>query len=98
VSQATIQTGNAPDGTPTLTLTGNSAVNPGDTVSITFNPTNFQPLRAEITTTYDNQQATVIATFKTIKSGLTHLQFATISVPAKNIAVQVHNYDYVPND
>jgi type II secretory pathway pseudopilin PulG len=98
VSQAAVQTGQAPDGTPTLTLTGGSVVNPGDTVTLTVNPTNFQTLRMDITTTYDGHQVTMSASFKTIKSGLTHLQFATVTVPDNNYTLQVQDYDYVPND
>jgi hypothetical protein len=98
LSQAAIQTGQDPDGTPTLSMTGNSVIVPGDTILLTVNPTNFQPLRMEISTTYEGHQATGSATCKTMKSGLTHLQFATITIPDKNILLQVHNYDYAPND
>jgi hypothetical protein len=98
ISQANTATGQAPDGTPILTLTGNNVVNPGDTLSMTVNPTNFQTRRMEVNTTYDGHQVTVSATFRTMPSGLTHLQYATVDVPDKGIALQVQNYDYVQND
>jgi hypothetical protein len=98
LSQANIQTGTAPDGTPTLTAAGNNVINPGDSLTVTFNPTDFQPLSVQITTFYDGHAVNVSGTFKTIKGGPTHLQFATIDVPDKTMTLQVHNYDYIPND
>lgn len=98
ISQANITTGQAPDGTPNLTMTGNSVVNPGDTLSMTVNPTNFATRRMEISTTYNGDPVTVTATFRTILSGLTHVQYATVEVPDKGITLQVQNYDYVQND
>lgn len=34
------------------------------------------------------------ATFKTLPSGLTHVNYAEVVVPAKNLSVQVQNMDY----
>jgi hypothetical protein len=94
VSQANIQTGQAPDGTPSLTLTGGNIVTPGDNVTLTVNPTNFQTLNMEISTLYDNNQVTMSASFKSMAGGPTHVRFATVQVPAKTIVLQIHNYDY----
>jgi hypothetical protein len=98
VSKAAIQTGDTAAGVPTLTLTGGNVVNPGDSVATTVSPTNFQTLSTQVSATYDGNQVKLNATFRTIASGLTHLQYATIEVPDKNITLQVHNYDYVPNN
>jgi hypothetical protein len=98
ISQSNITTGTAPDGTPILTMTGNGVVNPGDTLSMTVNPTNFATRRMEINTSYNGDPVTVTATFRTMPSGLTHVQYATVEVPDKGITLQIHNYDYVPND
>lgn len=98
MSQANITAGKAPDGTPILTMTGNNVVSPGDTLSMTVNPTNFATRRMEISTTYNGDPVTVTATFRTIPSGLTYLQYATVEVPDKGITLQVQNYDYVQND
>jgi hypothetical protein len=54
------------------------------------------PTQVQITTTHEGDLVNVTATFRTGPTGLNHLQYATITVPAKNIEVQVHNYDYVP--
>ena len=34
------------------------------------------------------------ATFKTLASGLTHMDYAEVTVPGKQLSVQVQNYDY----
>lgn len=44
------------------------------------------------------RQATNSETFRTLPSGLTHLQYAAVELPAKSIAVLIHNCDYMPND
>jgi len=38
------------------------------------------------------------ATFKTLASGLNHVAFAEVSVPAKQLSVQVQNFDYNRNN
>lgn len=98
ISQANLTTGTAPDGSPIVTLTGNGVVFPGDTLSMTVNPANFQTRRMEINTFYDEHPVTVEATFRTMPSGLSHLQYATVNVPDKGITLQVQNYDYMQND
>ncbi len=98
ISQANITTGQAPEGTPILTMTGNNVVSPGDTLTMTVNPTDFATRRMEISTSYNGDPVTVTATFRTMPSGLTHVQYATVEVPDKNITLQVQNYDYQQND
>ena len=79
-------------------LTGNGVVNPGDTLTLTIDPSTHQAKRIEIASSADGHSFAVEGTFKTLKSGLTFMQFAQVEVPDKNISLQVHNYDYVPND
>ena len=98
ISAANMQSAQAPDGSAILTLTGNNVLNPGDTFSLTVNPANFQTRRVQISTTFEGDSVNLSATFKTMKSGLTHMQFADVEVPAKQIVLQIHNFDYVSND
>jgi hypothetical protein len=51
-----------------------------------------------VSTAYKGDQATLSSTFNTLKSGLNYPQFTEISVPAKNLSLQVHNFDYVQNE
>jgi len=98
MSQAKINSIKAPDGSALLQMTGSGVVNPGDTFTLTFDPSTHQARRIEIASSADGHAFTVEGTFKSLKSGLTYMQFATIDVPDKNLTVQIHNFDYVAND
>ena len=37
-------------------------------------------------------------TFKTLPTGLNHVAYAEVTVPAKQLSVQVQNFDYNPNN
>ena len=38
------------------------------------------------------------ASFRTLPSGLTHLEFGEVDVPAKQMSLQLHNYNYNQNN
>jgi hypothetical protein len=97
ISQATIQGGHAPDGSPVLEMTGTNVVNPGDTFFLAVNPTTFQTRRIQVSTTYQGDAVTVTATFTTVPSGLTYPQYVDVEVPDKQLSLLVQNYDYYPN-
>ena len=98
LSTAKIVSATSPEGRAILQTTGNGVVIPGDTLAFTFDAASFAVRRMDITTTFDGQPVTMTATFRTLPSGLTHMQYATVDVPGKSLSVQMHNYDYVPND
>lgn len=95
VSQSTIS---APDANGLLQLTGNSVVRPGDVFTLWVDAAKHQTRKIQLTTTVDQDFVEATATFVTMPNGLNHLQFATVSVPAKNLELQVHNYDYNANN
>ncbi|MBS0191255.1 MAG: hypothetical protein U0573_15615 [Phycisphaerales bacterium] len=95
---ASIVNATDPYGQPILQTTGSNVINPGDTMTITFDSVTFNTKSMEMTTTFDNQPVTMSATFRSITPGLNHMQYATVDVPGKGLVVQVHNYDYVPNN
>jgi len=95
---AMISTGTAPDGTTTLTTTGAGVVVPGDSLTYTFDAKTFAALRVDFSTTYNGDAVTVTTTFRTLPNGLTYPQYSTVNSPAKQLVVQIHNYDYRPND
>jgi hypothetical protein len=79
-----------------LQITGGSVVVPGDTLSLwIYAPTRATRKVSIITFDSEGDQVTATATFKTLSSGLNYLQYATVDVPAKNLSVQIHNYDYI---
>lgn len=98
LSSASIVNATSVTGQPILQTTGSSVVTPGDSMTITFDSTTFNTKSMEVTTTFDNQAVTLSATFRTLPSGLNHMQYATVDVPGKGLVVQLHNYDYVPNN
>jgi hypothetical protein len=95
VSQAQIS---APDSNGLLQLTGSNVVSPGDTFMMWINPATGQVAKIQITTTYEQDMVQLNASYATLKTGLTHLQYAEVTVAAKGITLQVHNFDYNSNN
>jgi hypothetical protein len=95
VSQAQIS---APDANGLLELSGGSVLVPGDAFSLWIEPATRQTRRIQVTTTYEQDMVELNATFQTLKSGLTHVQYAEVNVPGKNLRLQMHNYDYNQNN
>ena len=98
LASATLMQGQDPSGKAILQTTGSSVIVPGDTLSLTVDAATYAFRRVEITTFYEGQEATISATYRTMPSGLTHMQYATVTVPSQSITVMVHNYDYMAND
>jgi len=98
LTQAKINNMQAPDGSSLLQVTGNSAANPGDTISLTFDPATHQARHVEIGGSSEGHPFKVEGSFKSLKSGLTYMQFATIDVPDEKLSLQIHNFDYAVNE
>lgn len=93
ISSATIP---PPNANGELQLSGGSVIVPGDTMSLWINaPTRATRKVSIMTTDSESNAITVTATYKTLASGLTYMQYATVDIPGKNLSVQVHNYDYI---
>ena len=96
---AKVQFVQAPDGSSLLMMQGTNVIQPGDNLSVWADPTTYAFRKIQITTTdQDGDPVNVNGTYKTIPPGLTFISMAEVDLPAKNITLQVHNYDYVPND
>jgi hypothetical protein len=91
ISQATIS---APDANGLLTITGNSVVKPGDTMTMKVYAPTRQPRSVSVTTFVEDDQVNLTATFKTLSNGLNYVGFGQVDVPAQNLSLQVQNYDY----
>ncbi len=92
ISKATIA---APDANGLLTFTGNGVVKPGDTMTMTIHAPTWQPRSITVTTLVEGDQVNLSATCKTLANGLNYVGFAQVDVPAKNLSLQVQNYDYI---
>ena len=91
VSQSSIQ---APDANGLLQLTGSNVVVPGDTLTLSVQATTQQVTRMVITTVFEGDPVAATATFKTLASGLNHLEFGQVDVPAKKMELQLHNFNF----
>lgn len=99
MGSADVEFTQAPDGTTLLRMSGSDVVVPGDTLSIWVNASTHEMRKAQITTTYEGDEANATGTFKTLAaSGLTFMSMAEVEVPAKKMTLQVHNFDYEQND
>ncbi len=54
------------------------------------------PLAA--TVTYQQDMVQITASFAKLKGGPSHLQYAQVTVAAKGMTLQVHNFDYNSNN
>ena len=86
-------TGPSPDGY--LTTTGPNVVVPGDSLTIWTVAATRQTSRVYVSSTFQGQAVQLTATFKTLPSGLTYMNYATIDVPAKQLQLLVQNFDFV---
>jgi len=83
-----------PDATGLVEMTGHNVVTPGDTLSIWTDARTRKTRRVLVNGFYQGEIFTLTGTFNTIPSGLTYLAYAEITVPAKQMTVQVQNFDY----
>jgi len=83
-----------PDASGLLEMTGHNVVSPGDTLSIWTDARTRKTRRLLVNGFYQGDIVTVTATFNTLPSGLTYMAYADVSVPAKQMTVQVQNFDY----
>jgi hypothetical protein len=83
-----------PDARGWLATTGGSVVSPGDTLCVWTDARTRQTRRIQVGTTFQGNAVELTATFNTLASGLTSMAYAEVTVPAKQLSVQVQNFDY----
>lgn len=83
-----------PDANGLFEMTGQNVVYPGDAFSVWFDARTRQTRRIQVTTIFQGDQVDLTATFKTLKSGLTYMAYGDVNVPAKQMSVQMQNFDY----
>jgi hypothetical protein len=77
-----------------ILMNGASVVVPGDSLSIWTDASTRKTHKIQVDTFFQGQGVNLTATFKTLQSGLTHVNYAEVMVPAKNLSIQVQNFDY----
>jgi hypothetical protein len=92
LTQATIA-GIDPSGL--VQMTGRNVVVPGDTLSIWTDIRTQQTRRVQVNSSYRGNPVNMTGTFQTLFGGPNYMAFAEVTVPAKQLSVQVQNYDYI---
>jgi hypothetical protein len=87
-----------PDAGGLLQMTGTNVAMPGDTFTVWIDARTRQTRRVHAGTYFQGSPVSLSATFKTLASGLTHLAFGEAVVPAKQLSVQVQDFDYNRNN
>ena len=87
-----------PDANGLLALSGGSVVSPGDSMTVWINATTHKAAKAFIATNYQGNPVTMNATFNVLASGLSYMNFADIQIPAKQLEIQVSNFNYNKNN
>ncbi len=87
-----------PDANGLFEMTGRNVVFPDDTFSLWVDPRTRHAQKIQVSTTFEGDPVNLTATFKTLPTGLNHVAYAEVTVPAKQISVQVQNFDYNRNN
>ena len=87
-----------PDASGLIALSGGSVVAPGDSMTLWVNSTTHKAAKAFIATNYQGNPVTMNATFNALATGLSYMNYADIQVPAKQMEIQVSNFNYNKNN
>ncbi len=87
-------TTSGPDAAGLFEMTGRNVMVPGDIFSMWTDARTRHTRKIQVTTTYNGDPANVTATYQTLASGLTYMAFAEITVPTRQLRVQVQNFNY----
>jgi len=91
-------TTSGPDAGGLFEMTGRNFAVPGDTLSVWTDARTRHTRKIQVSTNYKGDMANVTGTFETLASGLTYMAYAEITVPTKQLRVQVQNFNYTrPN-
>ncbi len=84
-----------PDANGLIMMTGSGVVLPGDRLTIWTDVATRQTRTIQVNTFFQGDAVELTATFKTLAGGPTYTALADVTVPAKQLSVQVQNFDYV---
>jgi hypothetical protein len=91
-------TTSGPDAGGLFVMTGRNVVLPGDSLSVWTDAATRQTRKIVVETVFQSDTVNLTATFKTLSSGLTYVAYAEVNVPAKQMTLQVQNFDYNRNN
>ena len=88
-------TPSGPDANGLFQMTGYNVVLPGDNLTLWVNPWTKHLRQMQVNTTFQGNAVQMTATFQTLaSSGLNYMGFGEATVPAKQLSVQVQNYNF----
>jgi hypothetical protein len=77
-----------------ILMSGNNVVVPGDSLSVWTEAATRHTHKIQVNTFFQGDAVNLTATFKTLRTGLTHVAYAEVIVPDKELTVQVQNFNY----
>jgi hypothetical protein len=77
-----------------VSMTGHGVVVPGDTFTVWADPRSRQTRKVTVATTFQGGAVNLTATFRTLPSRLTYVDYAEVNAPAKQIVLHVQNFDF----
>ncbi len=83
-----------PDASGLIEMTGTNVVVPGDNFSIWTHVTTRHTRKVQANTLYQGNVVELTATFHTLASGLNYVAYAEVTIPAKQMSIQVQNFNY----
>jgi hypothetical protein len=75
-------------------MSGNNVVVPGDSFTVRTDTRTRQTRSVQVANFFQGDKVNVNATFEALPSGLTYMSYADSNVGAKELSVQVQNFDY----
>jgi len=83
-----------PDASGLIAMTGNNVVVPGDSLTIWTQAVTKHTTRVQANTFYQGNVVELTATFNTLATGLNYVAYAEVTIPAKQMSIQVQNFNY----
>jgi len=83
-----------PDASGLIVMTGNNVIVPADSLSVWTQAATKQTRKIQANTFYQGNVVQLTATFNTLPSGLNYMAYAEVTIPGKQMSIQVQNFDY----
>jgi hypothetical protein len=83
------------DSTHEFVFTGRNVEEDGDQMTWMVEDIHYSTCRLEVHTIFQGDAVHFTGTFTRLKDGLNYLAYAEAHIPAKNITLQIQNYDYI---
>jgi hypothetical protein len=77
-----------------ILMRGTSVVVPGDSLSVWTEAATRKTHKIQVNSFFQGDAVNLTATFKTLRRGLNHVDYAEVIVPGKNLSIQVQNFNY----